>query len=678
MEYWEFLIQKEGDRAWLPLETPSVEILEGRYRVVARSSRPNTDVEIRLTHQSIEAGAKKQRVQKRHHRTNKDGLMVVFPFTRLQPGLWELSCVGDLMSDLLGNTWKYVLRLEVLPVDLDAEIGEEWETAASSPSPSSSEEAFSPQAIAPPPPLTLMLHQESHIAFQGQPVILSGRVELAEGANPTEEIRAYALQVCLLNPQNAMILKQVYYPLPLEPLPITFNQTLELPSSSQLRLMLGEVNLIEEEAGETAPAILATQGFTVATGVNELIETINQQRSPTNSPNVDSMADERFSWGEISEIESPRKPEVDLFFFDLVNQPKGDRNLDLPTAAKQPLPPQIYKAPLEKPLPKSPQLPLFLKPQSTPEPEPPALEAEEAEISTETPSEGEVDENLSETLEPLDIQPFDKASPDVEVAFKALRLQDRFVERLSALADRASEEMLEPEEEETVTRETGSFSLDEFDEVESPELSPTEPFDEASLELEPVEEIQTFKHPEVIIVEIDANSEAQEVVVDDEPLASPGAAQLLPLEEAHTLAENPPEAEIPLSIVNLRILPEEEPIPTPALQVPLEDLVAGELLRIDIKLPQVESRLLVKLWLQDRQTRSLLEGPRLLTDFTPDLLGNVETTTELMVPFGCMEIQIEAIAVEVSTQRESHKVTFNRMILPPDLPDLSFDEFEMS
>ena len=53
MKKLEFLLQKEGDRAWLPLETPDVEILEGRYRVVARVPHPNTDIEIRVSYTSL-------------------------------------------------------------------------------------------------------------------------------------------------------------------------------------------------------------------------------------------------------------------------------------------------------------------------------------------------------------------------------------------------------------------------------------------------------------------------------------------------------------------------------------------------------------------------------------------------------------------------------------------------
>jgi len=115
MEYWEFLLQKEGDRSWQPIKTPNVEIEEGRYRVVAHSNRPNTDVEIRVTHQSAREKPPKRRSQKRSRRTNREGLMVVIPYTYLKAGFWELRCSGDIMSDLLGQTWRHSIQLQVLP-----------------------------------------------------------------------------------------------------------------------------------------------------------------------------------------------------------------------------------------------------------------------------------------------------------------------------------------------------------------------------------------------------------------------------------------------------------------------------------------------------------------------------------------------------------------------------------
>src|SRR4028118_454599 len=117
MKKLEFLLQKEGDRAWLPLETPDVEILEGKYRVVARIQHPNTDIEIRVSHTSFDEGAQRK-VQSRSARTNPEGLVVIIPYTRLKPGLWELSCLPDPKSTP-AKPWQYGVQLEVLPAESD-------------------------------------------------------------------------------------------------------------------------------------------------------------------------------------------------------------------------------------------------------------------------------------------------------------------------------------------------------------------------------------------------------------------------------------------------------------------------------------------------------------------------------------------------------------------------------
>lgn len=115
MDYWEFLLQKEGDRTWLPIKSPKLDLEVGRYRVVAHSSCANTDVEICVTHIDTNETPPKRRYQKRSRRTNPDGLMVIIPFTYLKPGLWELRCCGDIMSDFLGNSWQEMLQLSVAP-----------------------------------------------------------------------------------------------------------------------------------------------------------------------------------------------------------------------------------------------------------------------------------------------------------------------------------------------------------------------------------------------------------------------------------------------------------------------------------------------------------------------------------------------------------------------------------
>jgi hypothetical protein len=105
MKPWQFLIQKEGDRDWLTLKEPVVDIEAGKYRIIAQSNCANLDVEIRLIYQ--------QNSQKFYRRSNSEGLIIIFPVMELQPGLWELHCYGDLMSELLGKCRQENLQLRV-------------------------------------------------------------------------------------------------------------------------------------------------------------------------------------------------------------------------------------------------------------------------------------------------------------------------------------------------------------------------------------------------------------------------------------------------------------------------------------------------------------------------------------------------------------------------------------
>lgn len=118
MKYWQFLIQQEGDRAWLPLD-PNGEVLEGRYRVVAHSSRINVEVNIQISHQFEENGILKRRLQQRSHSTSPEGLLVVTAFTYLPPGLWTLTCSSSdfrepLNDAWLGDAWRESVQLQVL------------------------------------------------------------------------------------------------------------------------------------------------------------------------------------------------------------------------------------------------------------------------------------------------------------------------------------------------------------------------------------------------------------------------------------------------------------------------------------------------------------------------------------------------------------------------------------
>lgn len=157
MEYWEFLLQKEGERSWQPLKSNKIEVEPGRYRVVAHSSRTNAEVEICVTHTSTEEVPPKRRSQKRSRRTNSEGLMVVIPFTYLKPGVWELRCCGDIMSDFLGKSWQNAIQLQVLPKPttvLATAMKPSLSLVETNPSPDSQEITANPELVVEPALIT--------------------------------------------------------------------------------------------------------------------------------------------------------------------------------------------------------------------------------------------------------------------------------------------------------------------------------------------------------------------------------------------------------------------------------------------------------------------------------------------------------------------------------------------
>nr|WP_290223194.1 hypothetical protein [Trichocoleus desertorum] len=879
MEYWEFLLQKEGDRSWLPLESPDVEILEGRYRVVARSSRANISVEIRITHQVADEVPPKRRSQKRFGRTNKDGLMVVFPFTRMKPGLWEIRCAGDLMSDFLGQSWQHNVCLQVLPQEFESETDwdPEWEmqdeettdssssqsssvvttatathlepepiehetasepepevttaqseatveatseasvevspepvtpegvnnthqipatanysvenysveqlqylaeriseseatllpevdlesAAIANPSPEIPElpesaetlaiaetaspetspetspvEDFSvppegtgvaipntPDLVAEPPelenvPLQLVLADSAYMTSWGRPFTLSGRIELQEPEIPTAAIANLPaavrsgqgeLQVCLRDPQSAQVLVEVRQPLTSQPLPYTFNCTIEIPLSCKTRLLLGDVTFhrpaiptdqAESATWQSADTSAVTQSFTLTADVDELLDAIAADLSEN------QLLDLPLST-EPSELESAaadfattdqqlERPYLNLSFLNLGEQSQGKQLFHIQPSTGSPLPPQIHQSGQSE-FSKTPALPVFqgFAPPAT---EPPV------EVVAETPET--VEESPEEALQPdvalafldldSDLGDLGLADPDIDLmtigsseaevpeaevpetevsetepvptsdeskalvgdtTSQALKFQERFWARLNALAsDVDLSEWLRED------RTDSSISSDLTDLAEpAREISSTSTNEVKAFPTRPgmPQSGEMIVHPTARSPE--DRWVAQEIVVEDEPVvATPQPAE--------------PEPDEP-EVLSPALLHPDESVPNPQLEVPAGELVSGKPVTVRVRMPDLPCRIYVKFWVNDRQTRSLLDGPRWLVDFTPTGLGDLEATTQLTVPFGSLEIQFEAIAIEMATQRESHKVVATRMVVPPDTPTLSFPEW---
>jgi hypothetical protein len=111
MEYWEFLIQREGDRGWRTIETGNLQLMEGKYRIVANSDLIDTQIQTRVTYQTADT-IPQRRSQSRNQTTNLRGLLAVIPFTNLKSGIWQFVCSGTTDAQV---SWQRILKLRVLP-----------------------------------------------------------------------------------------------------------------------------------------------------------------------------------------------------------------------------------------------------------------------------------------------------------------------------------------------------------------------------------------------------------------------------------------------------------------------------------------------------------------------------------------------------------------------------------
>ena len=130
MENWEFLLQRKGDKSWLPLESPTVEILEGQYRLAARSDLANVPAEIAIAYRPIADVRHQPLQQKIVKRISHDGLLIVMPYTNFVPGLWQIDCCA---TDNVDNdndataapAWKKTVKFDVIQISSDA--SSEWQ-----------------------------------------------------------------------------------------------------------------------------------------------------------------------------------------------------------------------------------------------------------------------------------------------------------------------------------------------------------------------------------------------------------------------------------------------------------------------------------------------------------------------------------------------------------------------
>ena len=663
---WEFLLQQEGDRSWLPLESPDVEILEGRYRVLIRTAATHTKIGIQITHEATEESPPKRRTQTRSGQTNADGLMVIIPFTLLHPGIWEMSCTpNDLTSDLLGYAGHYSIQLHVLPKESD--LAGEWEPDWSQPvseesvSEESSNEVSDPVSedvqpievptqihdlspspiaepiadpIAEPIPdrnlsLTLTLTAQTYDIQPGQALILSGVLTSSEPSSQTIELNTCTFTTTVRDPQSGD---------PIVTTPITFT-TLLLPYDFQIgvvlptkltgQLFLGEITLTQ--GAEELPR--ATQSFTLLAALDRLLSALPEPLKSTTRPNItDDLP---------VPPADPAGPEFNDAFLGMINQTTAPT--EFRTTAPSQLPPKLYqpdgdrsdRAPLA--------LPTFLR----------------------TPS-SETWHDPAEPPSPFDLPDDDGLDDD--------RLHEDVLDEDCLEEDRLLSEVLALGESSGLS---GDVNRSDFDALGSDllqDLDQALPHDfyntTAPLDLDDPDDLKT----------IDITAERLPLSAQPETPLNPFATRRPLPTETVVLNDPTPTVMLPFSLVESvpETISDDDPIPTPRLEIEaVTEVVAGQSLAIKLKLPSLQPKLYVKLWINDRATRTLLDGPRYLIDFLPSTEPDtLEATTILTVPLGSLEIQIEAITIETATKRESYKATASLSVIPPNLPEFSLDDIK--
>ncbi|ANV85240.1 hypothetical protein AWQ21_13160 [Picosynechococcus sp. PCC 7003] len=160
-----------------------------------------------------------------------------------------------------------------------------------------------------------------------------------------------------------------------------------------------------------------------------------------------------------------------------------------------------------------------------------------------------------------------------------------------------------------------------------------------------------------------------EIVVDslwDEELAA------LEPEQSPEIVSEFPESEMPAAQADVAPLP----VPEPQLHLDKTTYQVADLAVVELSLPAGSDRLHGQLWLQDRQTRELLAGPFQLMTFTPGPEGRLYCRQVVSIPPGALALRFEAIALDPHSHQESRKVSQDCQVLLTAATDGDWPAFD--
>ncbi len=623
MAYWEFLLQQAGDEGWLPLETSHVEILAGRYRIVAHTSHRDQAAEIYLV-QPPEDNIP-TRAFRREGRVNRDGLLAVMPFTTLGPGSWQIRCRS---LEPEAPPWDYGVELQVVPVGVDPDG---WAPDLDGPEEEAAIDRFlqgqdpalgplpTPSTPIPPVdlnqpqgqvPLRIRLPQQAWMATQGVPVPIQGQLVNLAGS-PQVIPPGVTLWVQLRNPETGEVLRRWGQPVPSGT--DTFSLTLVPPTVADTRLLVGELSLWQGQP----PQAIALQGFTLAINLDSLLSAVAHQEegSAQATPTTPLTLPTTVPPHREIPFTTTYRPKAG---FTLPPQIRPASSTPRPASAAPQLPPWSSQRAVPTPTAPLPRLDL---PQFSPRPPTPKTVAEALATAPETappssdPAAGEVapaslDPSTQEEMPPeVGTPAHGESQGDADQEFQSLDLQGRFWSRLSALTYGGQIAAVQK-----LRQDIAAAGVSLPFETPPPPPSPPDP--------------------------------THEVVIYDTPEPPPPG-----VEGPSSTAEEPPGADLPPDL------------PAPTLLLPPGDLVGGTPLIVRVQMPLLAQRLGVKFWITDLQSRRPVERPRWLMTWTTTAAVQ-EALVQVPVPLGCVEVLFEAIAVDLDTEQESRKTSILRVLSP--------------
>ncbi|WP_310410705.1 hypothetical protein [Chamaesiphon sp. OTE_8_metabat_110] len=326
MTDWKFLIQRQGDRGWRPIETGNLQLMEGKYRIVATSQLSETPIQLRITHQTSDLPTPQRRSRSCQQTSTASGVVVILPFTHLQAGIWQFVCSG---SDDSQAAWHRILKLRVLirtpaptpiqiapptvqtapaapiqppqppvaqpaktlsptaplltspPIEPEnwadglARLLEQLERESLQPQPSGTTtsgtlaEAIQLHTIFAPPSQLISLSRSTFSGLiPGNRLTISGECNLQLlNPNLSRSTKIEKLLICLRHPQTAEIVSAIERTLPPNLDIFSFQGHLDLPAQPKVGLLLGEVSFYDKHHIQ-----LGASGFTIALNLNPIHE----------------------------------------------------------------------------------------------------------------------------------------------------------------------------------------------------------------------------------------------------------------------------------------------------------------------------------------------------------------------------------------------------------------------